>query len=123
MAELVEGLRGMDQIGATVVIQIGTNGPIDQGTLDRIMAQLPAETTPQVIFLTVTAPRGWTDGNNALIRNLPTTYPNVQILDWQAATAMIELCKDGIHLVCGTGAQRAYANLVFDAIGRPDLKK
>ena len=123
MAELVEGLRAMGQIGATVVIQIGTNGAIDQAVLDRIMAQLPADTTPQVIFLTVTAPNGWTDGNNALIRNLPTIYPNVQVLDWQAATAMIELCKDGIHLVCGTGAQRAYANLIFDAVGRPDLKK
>ncbi|MEO6123222.1 MAG: acyltransferase family protein [Ilumatobacteraceae bacterium] len=123
MAELVESLRAMDQIGATVVIQIGTNGPVDQSTFDRIMAQLPADTTPQVIFLTVTAPRGWTDGNNAIIRNLPTLYRNIQILDWQAATGMIELCKDGIHLVCGTGAQRAYANLIFAAIGRPDLQK
>lgn len=123
MAELVEALRSMDQIGATVVIQIGTNGPVGQSTFDRIMAQLPAETTPQVIFMTVTAPRGWTDGNNAVIRNLPTLYPNVRVLDWQAATATVALCKDGIHLVCGSGAERAYANLVFASVGRPDLEK
>ena len=124
MAELVEGLRSMNQIGQTIVIQIGTNGSVEQSTFDRIMAQLPPETTPQVVFMTVTAPRGWTDGNNAIIRNLPAIYPNVTVLDWQAAVASgISLCKDGIHLVCGTGAEQAYANLVFDAVGHPELKR
>jgi peptidoglycan/LPS O-acetylase OafA/YrhL len=124
MAELVEGLRAMNQIGRTVVIQIGTNGSVDQSTFDRIMAQLPPETTPQVVFLTVTAPRGWTDGNNAIIRNLPSIYPNVTVLDWQAAVAGgVRLCPDGIHIVCGTGAQQAYANLIFEAVGRPELSR
>ena len=124
MAALVEGLRAMNQIGRTVVIQIGTNGSVDQSTFDRIMAQLPPDTTPQVVFLTVTAPRGWTDGNNAVIRNLPAIYPNVTVLDWQAAVAGgVRLCEDGIHIVCGTGAQQAYANLIFQAVGRPELAR
>ncbi len=123
MAELVEGLRAANQIGQTVVIQIGTNGSVEQATFDRIMAQLPADTTPQVVFLTVTAPRGWTAGNNDQIRALPTRYTNVTVLDWEAAASMINLCKDGIHLVCGTGAEQFYANLVFDAVGHPELKR
>ncbi len=123
MAELVEMYNTNHQLGGTVVIQIGTNGTVDQSTFDRIMSQLPPDQHPNVVFLTVTAPRNWTAGNNERIRALPLRYPNVTALDWEAASHSISLCKDGIHLVCGTGAEQFYANLIFEATGRPELKK
>ena len=123
MAELIELYSLNHQLGDTVVIQIGTNGSVAQETFDRIMSQLPAEQHPHVVFLTGTAPRGWTTGNNERIRALPSRYPNVTVLDWAAAATTISLCKDGIHLVCGTGAEQFYANLIFDATGRPELKR
>ena len=45
------------------------------------------------------------------------------MLDWEALSAGTKLCGDGIHVACGNGAAQYYSNLIFDAIGRPDLKR
>jgi hypothetical protein len=90
------------------------------------MAQLPPDQTPLVVFLTVKAPRGWIADNNARIRNLPNLYPNVLVVDWEAESAKVadglSSSDGGIHLSTGT-AKQFYANLIFAAIGRPDLMK
>ena len=124
MAQLIEHLRATNQLGRTIVIQTGTNGSVNDETLDRIMAALPADLTPHVVFMTVRAPRVWIADNNTRIRALPLRYPNVVVLDWQAASAGILhlLSADGYHLRTQE-AKQIYANLIFDAIGRPDLKK
>jgi hypothetical protein len=125
IAERVEELRAADLLGPIVVIQTGTNGPVSQATFDRIMAQLPEDSTPMVVFLTVKAPRWWIDDNNALIRALPERYDNVRVLDWEVEAAAIERqlsrSDGGIHLSTRE-AMQFYANLVFDAIERPELK-
>ena len=123
MATLVETLRANNQIGRIMVIQIGTNGSLSSGDFRRIMAQLPPDLTPTVVFLTVRVPKPWQDGNNELIRALPSHYPNVRVLDWQVESMSTNLCKDGTHIACGGGAAQFYTNLIFDAIGRPDLKR
>ena len=124
VAEVVGQLRAAGLIGRVMVIQTGTNGPVSDATLDAIMASLPAEDTPLVVFMTVRAPRGWIADNNIRIRQLPQRYPNVKVLDWEKESQKIsgELASDGYHLRTAT-AKQFYANLVFDAIGRPDLKK
>ncbi len=124
VAEILEWMRAQGQIGRTIVIQTGTNGSVSDETLGRIMAQLPADQTQLVVFLTVKAPRGWIADNNARIRNLPLIYPNVKVVDWEVASQMVagELSKSdgGIHLSTAN-AKQFYANLIVDAIGRPDL--
>ena len=124
MAVLVESLRAQGILGATVVIQIGTNGSVDDATFARIMAQLPPSTTPHVVFLTVHVPtRTWGDPNNVRIRALPAKYPNVTVADWDFAAGSTKLCADQVHIVCGGGSQQYYTNLILDAIGRHDLTK
>ncbi len=124
VADVIGLLRSAGQLGRTVVIQTGTNGSVSDDTLDRIMSFLPPDQTPLVVFLTVRAPRGWIADNNTRIRQLPERYPNVKILDWETASQAIsgELAKDGYHLRTAT-AKQFYANLIFEAIGRPDLQK
>ncbi len=124
VAEVVGQLRAAGQVGRTIVIQTGTNGPVSDDTFDAIMSHLPAEDTPLVVFMTVRAPRGWIAENNIRIRQLPQRYPNVMVLDWEKESQKIsgDLARDGYHLRTAT-AKQFYANLVFDAIGRPDLKK
>ncbi len=80
IAEVAGQLRASGQIGSTIVIQTGTNGPVDVATFDQIMTFLPAAEVPQVVFLTVHADRGWIADNNALIYALPGKYPNVIVL-------------------------------------------
>ena len=122
-ASVVGQLRTSGQIGEVVVLQVGTNGPVAAETYDEIMSFLPAEEVEQVIFLTVAAPRGWIEPNNALIWALQTRYSNVQVLDWAGFVASGQvpgLAGDGIHL--GTAAAKQfYANYIFDVAGRRDL--
>ena len=126
VAEIVEMTRAGGQLGRTVIIQTGTNGSVSAETFARIMAALPPEETPLVVFLTVKAPKGWIADNNTRIRALPSIYPNVAVVDWETEAQQIlgELSKSdgGIHLSTSS-AKQFYANLIFDAIGRPDLKK
>jgi hypothetical protein len=121
MADLVEQLGAADQLGDLVVIQIGTNGSISQATLDRMMAQMPADRVPRVRFMTVFSPRKWNAANNALIRALPDKYRNVEIIDWEAAASRIRICSDHIHIACGEDMQQYYADQIFLGIDRPDL--
>jgi hypothetical protein len=123
MAALVETMRANNQLGEIVVIQIGTNGSVSWEDLQRIMAQLPSDKTPKVVFLTVRVPKRWQDANNLMIHALPDHYDNVTVLDWQFASMGTNLCSDGTHIACGGGAAQYYTNLIFDAIGRPDLKR
>ncbi len=124
-ASVVGELRTSGQIGEVVVLQVGTNGPVAAETYDEIMRFLPAEEVEQVIFLTVSAPRGWIEPNNALIWALQTRYSNVKVLDWAVLVASGQvpgLAGDGIHL--GTEASKQwYANYIFDLAGRRDLVK
>ena len=124
IATILAQYRAAGQVGRTVVIQVGTNGTVDSATYDLIMASLPADATPNVYFLTVRAPRGWIDGNNARIAALPSRYPNVKVIDWKAQSeaAAVQLCPDEFHIACSGASQQFYANMIFDAIGRPDLK-
>ena len=98
---------------------------MSDATYDRIMASLPADQTPYVFFLTVRAPRGWIDGNNARIDALPSRYPNVHVIDWADLSAAngVKFCSDGFHIACSNASEQTYANLIFDAIGRADLKQ
>ena len=126
VAEIVELTRAGGQLGRVVIIQTGTNGSVSDETFARIMAALPPDLTPLVVFLTVKAPRGWIADNNTRIRALAAQYPNVKVVDWEAEAQQIlgELSTSdgGIHLRTAY-AKQFYANLIFDAIGRPDLKK
>lgn len=125
VAEIVEGLRLAGLIGRTIVIQTGTNGSVPDEVFDRIMAQLPAEATPTVVFMTVKAPKRWVAENNARIRALPARYSNVVVLDWELGAVRVEDqlsgSDGGVHLVTDE-ARQYYANLIFEAIGRPELK-
>ncbi len=126
VAEIVELTRAGGDLGRTVIIQTGTNGSVSDETFARIMAALPPDLTPLVVFLTVKAPKGWIADNNTRIRALPSLYPNVKVVDWETEAQQIlgELSKSdgGVHLST-SNAKQFYANLILDAIGRPDLKK
>ena len=101
-----------------VVIQLGTNGTVTRAQYDAILKELTD--VPRVVMLTVRAARPWIEGNNAIIRALPESYPNVVVLDWEARAAEIadHLSNDGIHLSDDT-AKTFYRNIVLQALGLP----
>lgn len=124
IAEVIGQLRAGGQIGTTIVIQTGTNGPVSAEQYDAIMAHLPADEITTVVFLTVRAPnKGWIDGNNANIYALQGKYSNVTVLEWKAFVdngLVPGMAGDGVHLSTAQ-AKQSYANFIFDVIGRRDL--
>jgi peptidoglycan/LPS O-acetylase OafA/YrhL len=119
--EVLNQMSAGNQIGETVVIQSGTNGPVSAEQYATMMSYLTE--VDQVMFLTVKANRDWIEGNNQLIWSLPGQYPNVKILDWAGLASTVDgLAGDGIHLGT-TNAKQTYANFVFTEIGRPDLQQ
>ncbi len=122
MISLLQTALQQYDITEAVVIQIGTNGPVTQAQYDEL-ANLVAG-LPHVYFLTIKAPKDWVAGNNALIRALPATHPNVGVIDWELLAPQIEaeLSKSdgGVHLNSGT-AVRFYANMILSALGKPTI--
>ena len=103
-----------------VVIQLGTNGTVTREQYDAILKELT--NVPRVVMLTVKAPKPWIDGNNAIIRSLPDTYPNVVVLDWQARAEEIDghlsASDGGIHLSDDT-AKQFYRDIILGALNLP----
>ncbi len=121
VAQILSTMRANNQLGDTVVIQVGTNGTVSDDAWASIMASLPADLTPHVYVLTVRAPANWIEGNNARINALPTTYPNVTVVDWATESEQIvdQLCpNDGhVHLTCNKAAPIFYTNLILAKAG------
>jgi hypothetical protein len=122
-SELPAFLRNLiahGSLGATVIIELGTNGFITQGEIRQAMVYLKG--AKRVVFSNVHAPRRWTNPNNALLASLPGEYPNVVVANWNRLASPHPSWfqqgnhNDGIHPPPdGAGAQ-AYAQLLKTAI-------
>jgi peptidoglycan/LPS O-acetylase OafA/YrhL len=113
-----EGVIGQ---GTTVVVQVGTNAPVSDKQFDAIVAAVPTNAAG-IVFETVRAPVEWVPGNNERIAALPSRYPQVRVIDWNAESQKIELCPDGIHITCSKVAGDFYANLILTELGLPNVK-
>jgi len=119
--ENLRAARNAYDITGAVIIQSGTNGPVSEAQYDE-MADILAD-LPHVYFLTIKAPLAWVPANNAAIRALPMTHPNVTVIDWETVSQQLgpdDLSKSdgGVHLISGT-AVRFYANMILGALGKP----
>ena len=115
--------RDLGYIGtATVlVIQVGHNAPMGAAEVAAIMAEVPAD-AGTVWFMTLNGQANWIESNNTLLRSLPTTYPNVKIIDWNKSASGTTLCSDGMHLTCdGNVAAQYYTNIILTQLGLPTL--
>lgn len=113
---VVQQLAAEGRLGDVVVVHLGTNGSFSEETMTAFFDAL--RDVPKVVVLTVHAPRGWVAHNNELIFSLPDRYPNVDLIDWNAAVGGCPgncLYDDGIHLP--PDGRRYYAQLIFDHAG------
>ena len=115
--EIANYVKSIGRLGEFVIIHLGTNGPVDQETLDEIM--VPLKDVDLVLMITAHVPtRSWQMSNNELIRAMPNAYGNVKVLDWfQIAEDHPEyLYGDKVHL--NNEGQKVYADLIMQAIGK-----
>lgn len=109
---ILQTLKADDQLGADVIVALGTNGPITDADFDDMMAILGGAS--RVVFVNVHVDRPWQDPNNAVLTNGAARYPNVVIADWATLAAQNPqwFGADGTHLaIDGPGAD-ALASLI-----------
>ena len=111
---IVDDLRASGHLPRTVVIHLGTNGPISNALFDQMMQALQG--VPHVIFLTVKEPRWWESEVNATILAGAKRWHRVRVVDWHYLATVHPgwLWGDGIHLTPIGG--RRYAQFVSAAI-------
>ncbi len=115
---ILQSMKTSGQLGAQVIVGLGTNGPITDADFDAMMSILNGAS--RVVFVNVHVDRPWQDPNNAVLANGASRYPNVVIADWSTLAAQNPgwFGADGTHLaIDGTGAD-ALAVLVATTLAK-----
>jgi hypothetical protein len=115
---LVQQMRADGTLGSIVVIDLGTNGPVDLDQFEEMMTALAGASV--VVFVTIHLPSyySWSTSVNATLEQGVPMYHNTRLADFNAlADANPEwFGSDGVHMpIGGTGAQ-AMARLITDTI-------
>ncbi|MDO8338131.1 MAG: acetyltransferase, partial [Microcella sp.] len=95
--EILRGLAERGELRPTVVVALGTNGPIEAATLDEVRRILGPER--ELVLVTTHAPRGWTDEVNSTLAAFADRYRAVELSDWRSAiqSRLDLLAGDQIH--------------------------
>ncbi|HUY30099.1 MAG TPA: hypothetical protein VMV02_03795 [Acidimicrobiales bacterium] len=116
---LVRALRARGDLGATVVVALGTNGPVTTAGFDQMMAALSG--ARRVVVVTVHVDRPWQHEVNTVLRAGARRFPRLVVADWSALASAHPgwFYSDGTHLpIDGPGAH-ALAALVAGAVRAP----
>jgi hypothetical protein len=102
----------------SLVINLGANDAGNTAAYRQKVEQILTSTAgvPHVYWLTIREVRDYYPAANQAVREVAAGYPNVTVLDWNAATAGSTglTARDGLHLT-GSGAA-AMTDLVFGAV-------
>lgn len=95
--DMVQALADAGQLRQVLVLALGTNGPIERDTLERIRGILGP--TRQLVVVNVQAPRYWTDGVNQTLSAFAVYYRDVELANWHDAIqpSLDVLAGDQIH--------------------------
>lgn len=113
---ILEGMKASGQLGAEVVVGLGTNGPITDTDFDTMMSILAGAS--RVVFVNVHVDRPWQDPNNAVLTKGATRYHNVVVADWATLAAQNPqwFGADGTHLAIDGPGAIALASLVSSTL-------
>jgi hypothetical protein len=110
--QLLQELKASGQLGAEVIVGLGTNGPITDNDFDAMMQVLSGAS--RVVFVNFHVDRAWQDPNNAVLANGASRYPDVFIADWATLASQNPewFGSDGTHLAIDGPGATALATLV-----------
>ena len=114
MVDLVLASAAAGTLGHTVIVHGGTNGPIDEASLRRLLDNTRDR---RVFLVNVHVPRTWEGFDNDLFARVAPRYQNIKVLDWAALADANRpwLYADDIHLRPGAGRD-GYAAWVLASI-------
>ncbi len=110
--QILQELKASGQLGAEVIVALGTNGPITDSDFDAMMQTLNGAS--RVVFVNIHVDRPWQDPNNAVLASGVTRYPNVGVADWATLAAQNPAWfgSDGTHLAIDGPGATALAALI-----------
>ncbi|KSW14469.1 acyltransferase family protein [Cellulomonas sp. B6] len=114
MTDLVLDAAASGTLGHTVVVHGGTNGPVAEDDLRRL---LDGTRDRRVFVVNVRVPRPWEQYDNELFARVVAEYPHAHLLDWKSlGDAHPEwFYDDGIHLR-EDGGRQGYADWLWQEI-------
>ena len=115
---LAQQLKSEGELGASVVVDLGTNGPVTTAQFQSMMAVLAGAS--RVVFVTVHLPSSysWYKSVNATLEEEVPKYANARLADFNAlADAHPQwFGPDGIHMAIGGVGAQAMASLIAQAV-------
>jgi hypothetical protein len=77
---ILSARRNAGTLGDVVIVHLGTNGTFTSGQFDEMMSVLSG--VKRVVFVNLKVPRDWESGDNSVIANGVSRYPNAVLVDW-----------------------------------------
>jgi len=99
---------------SSVVLNVGNNNSVSREDMVRLMELLKDQ--PKIVVVNTSVPRTWRDGNNKIISEVVSRYPNAVLVDW-ATTAENHpefFAPDGVHLI--EAGSDVYIASILDAL-------
>lgn len=113
--EVINSLIGQGSLGDTVIIALGTNGPFNEASGQKVIDSIGKD---RAIFWMKMYGRDayWQKDTNSMIEKMAEKNSNVYIIDWpKTAEAHSEwFYDDGIHI--NADGQKAYADLILNSL-------
>ena len=111
--EILRSRSAAGELGDTVIIHVGENGPFSAEEFDEMMDILDGR---RAVFVNVKVPRTWEAPNNEVLAEGTGQYPNAVLVDWYAASAAHPeyFWDDGIHL--RPEGAKVYADLIQEQL-------
>jgi hypothetical protein len=113
----VQQMRADRQLGSVVIVELGTNGPIDSADFNDMMKALVG--VSRVVVVTNFVPDDWQDPNNAVLEAGAKAYKNVAVANWEplgAAHPDWFYGDVGPHMPEGGPGAQAMAGLIAECV-------
>ena len=82
-----------------IVLNVGNNNAVSREDMVKLMELLKDQ--PKVVVVNTSVPRTWRDGNNKIISEVVSGYPNAALVNWAeiAENHPEFFAPDGVHLI------------------------
>ncbi|WP_439591792.1 acyltransferase family protein [Microbacterium sp.] len=118
---ILENLAAAGALRPYVVLALGTNGPVNIPSLERMVAVAGPERT--VLLVNAYAPRSWIPGVNADLAAFAKSHPRVRVVDWAGAIGSQPQLLAGDQIHPGDAGGRVFADAVASTIDEIELQR
>lgn len=118
---ILQSLADSGQLRPYVVLALGTNGPLDNESMQRMAAIIGPQR--HLVLVNAFAPRDWIPGVNAQLEAFAAEHRDVVVADWSTAIAGRTDLLAGDQIHPGDEGGRLFADTVAGAVDRLAIER